>query len=929
MSNLGYTKRSRGGQYKQRSTGDDRQATASEQLIIKYLDETRKEQKAVRNEQLTDLRGVFNSEAKNREQLHTLENQLRNAQKENTQILAKRDVKRLEDQARQKEEEALWWEDYSPTLASATKKVAQGAWDFISYQHDKEVLEDAAEQEKAAIRERAKDEASTAIQGNAQQDQFTLQSDGDWEAERKIDADIWGVQTQPLWGDRFTMEQAKRIEENWDMVVSEAIGDTRFENQTADLIIARLGQIKKHLGIGAGTAGDRHIDRVAKARINAWRTARSQKIAVGKSKDRIDRAIKHYKNIKSNWNTADEIKKKEMSQAVNALVLAYNGRHEITEKGDYISPAMRGSNIGQSFDHMIEDMIRNHTFEDWEDLDNMFQGHIPAGPEFKGKDYNSYLATNPPSWEKKRGPDKRSYFKNLFILQNTVKLKQAKIAEQADIDGQVLDTRDQLTNKDNPDFLDVNDYEVGGGRQKIWGLYNKPGQHPDVKKELATALSYNPKSSTLQSVHEKLTRSSRHGDFVEFMDAYKFLTPTQQLHYQADFERLRILQAEGITPKALEKTVDDVLKALVSYNPLTKIKHSSYERALEAGRQLFYYNLSKKNLKDYKGDHGKLITDVTNETLEQIKDPDGLFRISKVSDQEGVDKDLSKFVNFDDEVNKQKISGRYIAEKKIDGTYPNIQELMSNEEIFSEKETEEIVDALLNGRDNIPLPETLKDIIQTYPENEATIEKVINTWLELKGIKGVRMPPQQRTLAEWRMETEKGKTLVKTVKKEKDVAAILGAFEFKDKFGNMPSPNSIMSYIDNIPPIEAYVKESGNAYEIDSITSSFKFSDPESAIRSGSFRYDPKTHTFHLKEDTYIERKSNEEYMKLSKEERSEYMQKRMAREKEIESRKYKGNFAARVNQMRYDLSREGFIRKGSRSYKPETPGFETDYEGK
>ena len=69
--------------------------------------------------------------------------------------------------------------------------------------------------------------------------------------------------------------------------------------------------------------------------------------------------------------------------------------------------------------------------------------------------------------------------------------------------------------------------------------------------------------------------------------------------------------------------------------------------------------------------------------------------------------------------------------------------------------------------------------------------------------------------------------------------------------------------------------------------------------------------------------------MKLSKEERSEYMQKRMAREKEIESRKYKGNFAARVNQMRYDLSREGFIRKGSRSYKPETPGFETDYEGK
>tara|TARA_R100001082_G_scaffold81647_1_gene48554 strand:- start:1593 stop:4157 length:2565 start_codon:yes stop_codon:yes gene_type:complete len=853
MSKLGYTKRSRGGQYKQRSAGDDRQATASEQLIIKYLDETRKEQKSIRNEQLTDLRGVFNSEAKNREQLHTLENQLRDSQKKNTEILAKRDVKRLEDLAKQKEDEAIWWEDFSPTLAENTKKVAQGAWDFVSYHHDKKKLEDAAEQEKAAIRERAKDEATTAIQGNAQQDQFKLQSEGDWEAERKIDEDIWGVQTQPLWGDKFTMEQAKRIEENWDMVVSEAMGDTRFENQTADLIIARLGQIKKHLGIGAGTAGDRHIDRVAKARINAWRTARSQKIAVRKSKERIDRAVKHYKNIKANWDTADETKKKEMSQAVNALVLAYNGRHELTEKGDYISPAMRGSNIGQSFDHMIEDMIKNNYFDDWADLDNMFQGHIPAGPEFKGKDYNAYLATNPSSWEKKRGPDKRSYFKNLFTLQNTAKLKDAQKSEQGEIDGKVLDIKDQLTNKDNPDFLDVNDYAIGGGRQKIWGLYYKPGQHPDVRKELATALSYDPKSSTLQSVHEKLTRSSRHGDFVEFMDAYKFLTPTQQLHYQPDFERLRILQAEGITPQALKKTVDTALKNIpeLNYNPLNKKQHTSFERALEAGQQLFYYNLGQKNPKDYKGNYGKLITDVRVETLEQIKDPTGLFRVGKVSEQKGVDKDLSKFVNFDDEVNKQKISGRYIAEKKIDGTYPDIQKLMENEEIFSEKETEEIVEALLNGRDNIPLPETLKDIIQTYPENKATIEKVINTWLQLKGIDVVTMPPQQRTLAEWRMETENGKTLVNTIKKGKDVASILAAFEIKDKFGVMPSPNSIKSYIDKIPPMDAYIKESGNAYEIDPITSSFKFSDPESAIRSGLFRYDPYTHTFSEKEGWY------------------------------------------------------------------------------
>ena len=270
MSKLGYTKRSRGGQYRQRSTGDDRQATAKEQTIINYLEKASQEQKAVKQEQITDLRGVFNSEAQNIEQLHTLENQLRNAQKDNTGILADRDVKRLRAEALQQQEKAEWWADFSPTLAENFEKAAKGAWQFIAYHHDKEILENAAEQEKAAIIENARDEAVTSVGGNRQIDQFALQNEGDWEGERKIDTDIWGVQMQPLWGDKFTLEKAKLIESNWDMVVSEAMGDTRFERQSADLIIARLGQIKRHLGIGRGTAGDRHIDRVATAKINDW-----------------------------------------------------------------------------------------------------------------------------------------------------------------------------------------------------------------------------------------------------------------------------------------------------------------------------------------------------------------------------------------------------------------------------------------------------------------------------------------------------------------------------------------------------------------------------------------------------------------------------------------------------------------------------------
>ena len=149
MSELRYTKRSRGGQYRQSNAPNDRQATAQEQLIIDYLKETQRETKAVRDEQLTDLRGVFSNEADNREQLHILENQLKDAQEKNHNIFAKRDVKRLEDEARQKQEEAEWWAEFSPTLADAVQKTAQGAWDFVSYQHDKNAVEEAKKNAEA------------------------------------------------------------------------------------------------------------------------------------------------------------------------------------------------------------------------------------------------------------------------------------------------------------------------------------------------------------------------------------------------------------------------------------------------------------------------------------------------------------------------------------------------------------------------------------------------------------------------------------------------------------------------------------------------------------------------------------------------------------------------------------------------------------
>ena len=69
---LKYTRRSGGGKYRSRQAPDDRQATAAEQRIIKFLDQQRQEQYNVSKELYKDREGVYKRESDNRNTLNRL-----------------------------------------------------------------------------------------------------------------------------------------------------------------------------------------------------------------------------------------------------------------------------------------------------------------------------------------------------------------------------------------------------------------------------------------------------------------------------------------------------------------------------------------------------------------------------------------------------------------------------------------------------------------------------------------------------------------------------------------------------------------------------------------------------------------------------------------------------------------------------------------
>ena len=846
MSKLGYTKRSRGGQYRQRSTGDDRQATAQEQRITDYLEKARQEQKAVRDEYSLGLKESFSNKKENVADLHRLEQELKNVEKENTAIRRDREVKRLEDEARQKQEEAEWKAEFSPILGEAAYKVAKGAWDFASAKRDEGIIKNF----KYEVAHEEYDKTFNNLVGDSLNDQTKLQREGDIDGSKELNREIESQRNQVLWSDKYTTQQADVIKQNWSIIVSEALGTLPIDQQTPELIEARLQQVKKQLGIGKGSVGDRIVNEFAKKKITAWSAFKNQQIKVANSDRDKESKWKHLLLIKETYDNADPETQKKLSLAMNDLCLAYTSSYEFSESGKFITPADRGINFGQGCDAAVMDGLKLHIdrFRDFEDFKNILKGHILPGKEHEGKPYESYVY-DLPSWEKQRS-HKMSFWKDEFVKRKQERRKEAAKHDKEEIDKLAAQWKDRLENKKNPEFLDANDYSIGGGRQQIWRAYHKTGQPEAVKNELAKALAYDPKSTTLQATHDKLTRAAADGDFVEFMDSFKFLTPSQQQYYQADFERLRILQGENITPKAVKDVVTKELNALIQFNPLTKTKHSSFEGALEAGQQLFYYHLKRADLDDYKDRPGKLIEDVLNKTKEDIRDKEGLFRVQKLADAKGTEKNQSVFVNFDTTPNEDKISKTYIKKKHLDGTYKSIKDLMEKEQIFSEEETNQLVDDLINGRDKVEIPENAYHILKEYyisarvPSQQDSIEKLINTWLEFKGY-SVTMPPQQRTLLTWRLED---KTIAQQYTSAYDVQAISAALDIKDAFGEMPMNNIVKTYkkVGEDELLHAYGLETQNFMMLVDENDNYVLSDPEKAIKSGRdvIRYNPFTHTF-------------------------------------------------------------------------------------
>jgi len=132
----------------------------------------------------------------------------------------------------------------------------------------------------------------------------------------------------------------------------------------------------------------------------------------------------------------------------------------------------------------------------------------------------------------------------------TGKEKKAKTNIQDDIK-----KYDRLTNPDNKDslpkgeeFIDINDYSTGGGREQLWALYNNKSTSEELRKHIAANyLDYDPTRQSTQVAVQNYQAALATLNYDDDSYYFQFLSESDKEYYGANHKSISQLQKAGIT----------------------------------------------------------------------------------------------------------------------------------------------------------------------------------------------------------------------------------------------------------------------------------------------------------------------------------------------------------------------------------------------
>ena len=893
---MAYTRRSRGGSFKGRTAPSDKKVTDKEQRIIDYLERQRQQSKEVASDFIKGTEGVMGNEADNRQTLQNLKTDLWKAKVNNVKKRQETEVKYYEGLAKQAGDESEFWKYFSTTMSKEIAQFAEGAIHSVQYLRDRHVdnqnknREEQARQQQEDYEVEAEEgewgpggqppgdydpsedgpygnedyllgKAFNSTIGESNKEQARLHAEGDFKSADVLAEQVYGKAAgTKWWGVYYGRKATENFEEEWPSIVALASEGRDPSQLNEDAVSESFYNYMRHKGVALNSVVGKEVSKRFRKKLTALSTNRLQQSLVqrddARSQDIVNSVIAHVKH-------GDNVSR---NGVVAQWVLHESRAHKMLN-GKYSSPESRELNYGQTFDSLVEPMLKAYPWSSWEEFDSK----ILSLPVIADKS-NYHLPVDHPKYEKRPiWRDQRAHmidtYKDLFVQNQKKEVERIRGLEKSNIRSRIAELTIRTTDPNStdaegrPDYINVKTEE---GRKELYALL-KNAESEEEKKFIGDKLTYDPKSQVALTTHEQMLRALSDGDYTEFQWFYNNLDDFQKKYYEslAEFTSRQELLKANWKYEDTENHVETKVKSLLAENWSIDSNFESYEKAKKWGIQRFYDINETIDTEKFSNPKSRL-GEVKRLLNEDLNDPNGLFKVAQVGNRR-------EFVHFVDNY-QYKEPGMYEERARIildryDQKTPTLGEV-NQLDLIPEKDAINIMKDITTGSDGIRLPKIFWDV---HKKTGIPLVDIVNGQLTRESIsknynyKATEKDLVKATQVEY-LEQKAPKEIAKTTSPQ-NVSAVSGWYDVRNWIKTATDigpqkvyqgtalnalnqfsvllPKNLQKYIGNLGNQSSLMDDLEVPYEI-SPEGRTRFSDPELAIRRGQEEgivYNPLTDT--------------------------------------------------------------------------------------
>ena len=607
MSN--YKRHAQGQRFRKKEFGDMglRAYKEQQQTIINALKLQAQQQKTARDEYLSGEIDVARKERENRAELKKLEDAAYENRDLAREIRHKREIEKLEFEAKEKDKEAEFWADFSTTYAQQYSKAATDIYGAI----DQMVAKGGIEKDMASgaydenitnstFLNKANESDFNNLSDDAINDKTTsshykrtILAQGFDQKQRKTFAH------NDIMGDKL-IDDYERIELHTMQTLKER-GIEVTKDNVADIMEGRALEIMFNAGMNPNSRGGRkflaHVYKKAKAlEDNKWKLHWGQEDY--KNESIIGDKLKTYSKAP---DTVFEYR-----AAINDMIKLYQKRYVVKDG----KATLEEMDVKEAYIKVGEYLINNDIITNEKQLDE-FNIPFPGQP----------ITFDPDGTEKGRWWDRHKELESTFETKLVERINNKTQKEKDKAKSEDASALSEVHSKVESGEIDLNN------RDQLLQLENTHKNHEKTVEFIRNAKLFNPNLSGNDGylVTQNLNKAYQNNDYFAWKDTMQYLGTTERKAFDKLTKQLDEMNSNGGSHTEIKKIFEKHVKSDLKLNYLNDAEDDSVQSVIDTMEQDFYFEYRK--IADDEKLSGRAKVDLAIEKVkEKYKSNEGLYR---------------------------------------------------------------------------------------------------------------------------------------------------------------------------------------------------------------------------------------------------------------------------------------------------------------